>query len=253
MIPLYAIGVFLSFTLSQLGMARRWWKAGHLKPDQTEESKHSAVLTYEKNYLVKMVINGIGAVCTGIVAVVFGVTNFLGGAWIVLLLLPVLVSVFSAINHHYTKLASQLSLSQTQHTSKKNRYRVILPIGGVHQGSLAALEFAQSLSHDVTAVYISTDEEAAEKIEEKWSYWGNGIRLVVLESPYRLLLEPLLEYIDALYSVRQKNDIFVIVVPQFVSRNRWAWPLHNQTAFLLRMSLLLRPGIVIVEVPYQVA
>ena len=253
MIPLYAIGVFLSFTLSQLGMARRWWKAGHLKPGQKEVNEHGSDLHYDRNYLIKMVINGIGALSTGVVAVVFGVTNFLGGAWIVLLLLPILVSVFSAINHHYQTLARHLSLSDYSPAPKPNRYRVILPIGGVHQGTLAALDFAQSLSKDVTAVYISMDEQEEEKVKSKWNAWGNGVRLVVLQSPYRLLLEPLLEYIDAVYSVRQPNDVFVIVVPQFVSRNRWAWALHNQTAFFLRMSLILHPGIVIVEVPYQVA
>lgn len=252
MIPLYAIGVFLSFTLSQLGMARRWWKAGHLQPDQVEQSTHSSGLQHEKNYVVKMVINGIGAACTGIVAVVFGVTNFLAGAWIVLLLIPVLSAIFSAINHHYIRLAQALSLSNYNPPPRPNRYRVIIPIGGVHQGTLAAIDFAQTLSKDITAVYVSMDEEEARRVKAKWDIQGNGLRLVILESPYRLLLEPLLEYIDALYKLRQKNDVFVIVVPQFVPRNRFAWPLHNQTAFLLRMSLILRPGIVLIEVPYQV-
>lgn len=253
MIPLYAIGVFLSFTLSQLGMARRWWKAGHLKPGEKEINQHGSDLSHDRNYLVKMVINGIGALSTGVVAIVFGVTNFLGGAWIVLLLLPILVLVFTAINRHYRTLAHHLSLSNYSPAPRANRYRVILPIGGVHQGTLVALDFAQSLSKDVTAVYISMDEQEEEKVRGKWNEWGNGVRLVVLKSPYRLLLEPLLEYIDAVYSMRQPNDVFVIVVPQFVSRHRWAWALHNQTAFFLRMSLILHPGIVIVEVPYQVA
>jgi len=253
MIPLYAIGVFLSFTLSQLGMARRWGKAGHLPPGQTAGgSQHSAPLEHERNYLVKMVVNGIGAVCTGIVAIVFAVTKFADGAWIVLLLIPVSIFVFSAINRHYLGLASQLSLQNYAPLPQPNRYRVILPIGGVHKGTLEALEFAQSLSPDVTAVYISMDEQEAQKIESKWDTWGNGVRLVVLQSPYRLLIEPLLEYINALYSIRQQNDVLVIVMPQFVSRSRWTWALHNQTALFLRMSLLLHPGIVVVEVPYQV-
>lgn len=252
LIPLYAIGVFLSFTLSQVGMARRWWTAGHLKPGQVEKSQHSSLLEYESNYLPKLLINGIGAVSTGIVTLVFGITNFASGAWIVVLLVPILVVIFSAINNHYQSVARQLSLDHYHSPLHVTRYRVIMPISGVHQGTLAGLHFARSLSPDITAIYISMDPEEEKKIQSKWSVWGEGVRLVILESPYRLLIEPILEYIGTLAKVRQHNETIVVVVPQFVSRNWWTGLLHNQTAFMLRLGLLLFPGVIIIEVPYQV-
>ncbi len=252
LIPLYAIGVFLSFTLSQLGMARRWWTAGHLKPGQVEKSKHSSVLEHETNYLPKMAINGFGAFCTGVVTLVFGITNFTSGAWIVVLLVPTLVVLFSAISNHYKSVARQLSLEHYHSPAHVTRYRVIIPISGVHQGTLAGLHFARSLSSDITAIYISMDPEEAKKVQSKWSVWGEGVRLITLESPYRLLLEPILEYIGTLNKVRQPNEKIIVVVPQFVSRHWWTSLLHNQTAFMLRLGLLLFPGVVIIEVPYQV-
>lgn len=252
LIPLYAIGVFLSFTLSQMGMARRWWRAGHLQPGETEESRHSAGLAYEENYQVKMLVNALGALATGVVTLVFGITNFSGGAWIVLALLPVLVLTFSSISQHYATLAQRLSLD-TYHTPlTAKRYRVILPISGVHKGTLAGLHFARTLSSDITAVYISLDPEEAQKIQDKWAVYGEGVRLVIVESPFRLLLEPILEYVEAINKLRQPNELIMVVVPQFVSRNWWKGLLHNQTAFMLRLGLLLRPGIVIIEVPYHI-
>lgn len=223
-----------------------------MKPGDRKVSGHSSVLTYEKNYLVKMLINAFGALCTGMVTVVFGITNFVGGAWIVLVLIPILVVFFSAILRHYKNLARQLSLDDFHSLPVVSRYRVILPISGVHKGSLSGLRFARSLSADVTAVYISTDDEEARKIQNKWDTWGEGTRLVIVKSPYRLLLEPLLEYIKALYQYRQHNEVFVVVMPQFVSSHWWTSLLHSQTAFLLRLSLLSYQGIAIIEVPYQV-
>ena len=233
-------------------MARRWWQAGHLRKDEEIITKHSSVLAYEPNYAVKMAVNAAGAFCTGVVTLVFGITNFLSGAWIVLSLIPVQVFIFSAIHDHYQSLANQLTLEKYHSPPKLTRYRVILPIGGVHQGTLRALHFAHSLTNDVTAVYISMDEEESERIKAKWRMYGEGVRLVVLDSPFRLLLEPLLEYIEAIYKARQHNEVIMVVVPQFVSYRWWTGPLHNQTAFMLRHALLLRPGIVIIEVPYQV-
>lgn len=252
LIPLYAIGVFLSFTLSQIGMARRWWKIGRLPPGQEVVTEKGTVAHYDKNYLVKMIINALGALATGVVTLVFGVTNFLLGAWIVIVLVPLLVILFSAIQHHYRSIANKLTLDRFHSPHPVIRYRVIMPISGVHQGSLAGLHFARSLSSDVTAVYVSTDPEDAEKLTGKWSIYGEGVRLLILESPYRLLLEPILEYIESVYRLRQPNEMILVVVPQFVSRRWWTGILHNQTAFLLRMALLTRPGIIIIEVPYQV-
>lgn len=251
LIPLYAIGVFLSFTLSQAGMARRWWKIGHMEPGQVIQEPGST-LRYEPGWRFKMVINGFGAVCTAIVMVVFAVTKFHDGAWIILLLVPVLVTGFFAIHHHYRSLAKHLSLDNYGAPPRLPRQRVILTISGVHRGTIAALRYARSLSDDVTAVHVSIDQAEAEKVKHKWETWGDGVRLVILDSPYRLLLERLLDYIERVAAQRQPNEVITIVVPQFVPKHWWHNLLHTQTAMLLRLALLFKPNIVVVDVPYQV-
>lgn len=251
LIPLYAIGVFLSFTLSQTGMARRWWRVGHLKADE-EIKDPGSTLRYERGWQTKLVINAVGAVCTFIVMIVFAVTKFRDGAWIIVLLVPVLVFTFFQIHHHYKRLAKQLSLDDFGMPPITRRHRVILPIGGVHRGSLTALAYAQSLSVDVTAVYVSMDPAESEKVKRKWDTWGGGVRLVVLDSPYRLLIEPLLDYIQMIDVHRQPGENITIIVPQFVPKHWWSNALHAQTALMLRMALLFKRGIVITEVPYQI-
>jgi hypothetical protein len=129
---------------------------------------------------------------------------------------------------------------------------VILLIGGVHCGSLSALAYARSLSSDVTAVYVSINPQEELKVRDKWSTYGEGIRLVILESSYRLFIEPVMEYIESLLALRRSNELLTIVVPQFVTRHWWENLLHDQTALLLRFALLLKPGVVVIEVPYQV-
>ncbi len=252
LIPLYAIGVFLSFTLSQAGMAHRWWKIGKLKPGE-EKVERGSTLHNDRYWRIKMVINGFGAVCTLVVMLVFSVTKFHDGAWVVLFLMPALIAVFSAIHRHYRSLAGRLSLDQFgDRPPHIKRHRVIMPISGVHQGTLDALKYARLLSDDITAVHISIDPEEAEKVQKKWETWGDGVRLVVLDSPYRLIYEPLLDYIEEIAEKRQPNEMITVVVPQFVPTTRWHNVLHTQTANLLRSELLSKPGIVITDVPYQV-
>jgi amino acid transporter len=251
LIPLYAIGVFLSFTLSQAGMARRWWKSGHLKIGEEIVDPGSTV-KYEKGWQFKMIVNGVGSISTFVVMVIFAVTKFHDGAWIVIALTPLLVTIFFAIHKHYKRLAKQLSLENHTPSGRVRHNRVIIPIGGVHRGTLAALKFAQSISDDVTAVFVSTDPKETAKLDEKWAVWGEGYRLVILHSPFRLFLEPLMDYIDKLYSFRQPGDLITIVVPQFVAEHWWDNFLHTRTAETLRKVLLRRENIVIMEVPYQV-
>ncbi len=250
LIPLYAIGVFLSFTLSQTGMARRWWKIGHLQIGQ-EVKERGSTLRYESRWRLKMVINACGAVCTAIVMLVFAVTKFTEGAWIVLLLMPILVAVFSGIHRHYGDLAARLSLERYGEPPRVSRQCVIIPLSGVHRGTLEALRYARSLSYDITAVHVSIDPAEAEAVRQKWELWGGGVRLVILESPYRLLLEPLLQYIAEIAERRQPNETITIVVPQFVPGRWWQNFLHNQTAIMLRLALLFRRGIVITDVPFH--
>jgi len=251
LIPLYAIGVFLSFTLSQAGMARRWRKIGKLEPGE-EIHERGSLLRFERGWKSKMWINGFGAICTLIVMFVFIGTKFLEGGWIVIVLVPVLVFIFSAIHRHYLGVSNCLSLDNYGPPPRIERCRVILPISSVHRGSLAALRYARTLSDDITAVHVSLDPEESEKVRQRWEKWGEGIRLVILESPFRLLLEPLLAYIEEVESHNQPDEILTIVVPQFVPRQRWHNILHTQTAFLLRLALLFKPGVVITDVPYQV-
>ena len=251
LIPLYAIGVFLSFTLSQTGMARRWWKSGHLQPGD-EVREPGSVLRYDKRWISKMIVNGFGAVCTFVVMVVFAVTKFTEGAWIVIVLTPMLLVGFFSIHHHYKSLASQLSLENDIQRPLITRDRVIILVSGVHQGTLAAVRYARTIAEDITAVHIATDPQEAEKVMRKWDEHGEGIRLVILNSPYRLLIEPLLEYMERIEGVKKQNEITTIIVPRFMPKHRWANFLHMRTAETLRKVLLNRDDVVIVEVPYQV-
>ena len=252
LIPLYAIGVFLSFTLSQAGMARRWWKIGHLKAGE-EVIEPGSTLRYEKGWRYRMMINGFGAICTAIVMIVFAVTKFREGAWVVLILTPVLVAIFFSIHHHYKRLAKKLSLDNFgTHPPQTTRHRVIMPVSGVHQGTLAALRYARMLSDDVTAIHVVIEPAESEKVRKKWEIWGEGVRMVILNSPYRLLHEPLLAYINDIVRQRQPGETMTIVVPEFVSESLVASALHMNTANLLLSQLKGQPGIVIVNVPYHV-
>jgi amino acid transporter len=251
LIPLYAIGVFLSFTLSQAGMARRWWKAGQLQPDE-EARERASVVRHDRRWLVKMVVNAFGALLTGLVTAVFAVTKFHDGAWVVLIVIPALVVVFYTIRGHYRDLAGRLSLEKFGPPPRVDRHRVILPISGVHRGVVAGLTYARALSEDVTAVYVSTDPAQTEAVEKKWGLWGGGVRLVVVNSPYRLLVEPLVDYIRQVAARRQPTEVITVVVPQFVPRRPWHNALHAQTAMMLRLALVFEPGVVITSVPYQV-
>jgi amino acid transporter len=251
LIPLYAIGVFLSFTLSQFGMSRRWWKIGNLAPGK-EIKERGSTLRFEKGWQIKMIINGVGALCTLVVMFVFAITKFHDGAWIVLIITPTLIAMFMGIHAHYKNIAKRLSLENFGAPPRIPRHRVIIPISGVHRGSLAALRYARNLTEDVTAVHVSIDAEETEKVQRKWEKWGDGVRLVVLDSPYRLLAEPLLEYIEDLADKRQPNEIITIVVPQFVPKHWYHNLLHTQAALWLRLALIFKPNIVITDVPYQV-
>jgi amino acid transporter len=252
LIPLYAIGVFLSFTLSQSGMALRWRKIGRLQPDE-EKVERGSTLRFVKDWRSKMVVNGFGAICTAVVMVVFAVTKFNDGAWVVLILIPSLIAGFWMIHRHYNNLAKKLSLDNVgvipPHTI---RHRVIMPVSGVHQGTLAALRYARMLSDDVTAVHVVIEPADAEKVRAKWATWGEGVRMVLLDSPYRLFIEPILGYISEIAAKRQPGETITVVVPEFVSENRLSGTLHTNTANILRDQLKNKHGIVITNVPYHV-
>jgi len=256
LIPLYAIGVFLSFTLAQAGMARRWWRAGKLPPPEEDARIKPAArheLSYDKSWFIKMLSNGFGAFCTAIVMLVFTVTKFRDGAWVVLILTPLLIIVFLWIHRHYLNVATSLSIENYGEPPPYNvRHRVLVPISTVHQGTLAALRYARMLSDDITAIHISMEPDDTEQVRRKWEKWGRGTRLVIVDSPYRLFLEPLLDYVKEILANRQANETITIVVPHTVPGLRIYNTLHMQTAEMLRKELLSTPGVVITEVPYQI-
>ena len=251
LIPLYAIGVFLSFSLSQAGMARRWWKTGQLKSGEAATRTRDGLALRgrmarkDDRQRVRRGghVGGDGGVCGH--QVQRGRVDRADPDALLLVL-------FFRIHRHYRRVAESLSLENYEPAPPPKRHRVILPIGGVHQGTLAALRYAQLLSHDITAVHVSIDPEQAARVEQRWEMWGEGVRLVVLESPYRLMLEPLVRYIRQLALSQAPNEIITVVVPQFVPRRWFGNLLHTQTATFLRLYLLFIPGVIVVDVPYQV-
>jgi len=244
LVPLWAVGVFVSFTLSQAGMTRHWWRIGHGQKRAGEPA--------DRGWGWKMVVNGFGAVCTAIVSIIFAVTKFRDGAWIIVLLIPSLVTILIIIHRHYRRLARDLSLDNLGRPPRTHRHRVIVPISGVHRGTLITLDYARSLSPDVTAVHISIDPAETDRLRRKWEEWGEGVRLVIIDSPYRAFLEPFLEYVEGLNRQRQADERMTIVVGQLVPREWWHNLLHTQTAYWLRFALLSKNDIVVTEVPYQV-
>ena len=251
LIPLYAIGVFLSFTLSQIGMATRWRKSSRLKEGE-EIVQQGGVVRYDPKWRLKLVINTIGAIVTAIVTVVFAIAKFTQGAWVVVLLIPVLVLIFFRIHYYYRDLARYLSLADFGAPTRVKRNRVLLLVSSVHRGVLHSLRYASSLSEDITALYVATDPAEAENFKRKWDQWGNGVRLVVIDSPYRQLIEPLIGYINKMAADRQPQEMLTIVVPHFVPTHWWQNFLHMNTAMILRTALLRQKNIVVMEIPYHI-
>lgn len=252
LIPLYAIGVFLSFTLSQAGMAIRLGRAGRLKPGQEIRTKDTT-LGYDPRWRGKQILSGFGAVVTGLVMIVFAVTKFAQGAWMVVALIPALVFVFFRIHQHYREVANQLSLDRPTRPRSVQRHRVIIPIANVHQGVLEALQYARSLSSDVTAVHVAIDPEEGKAVREKWERWGDGTRLVVIDSPFRDTIGPLIDYIERIEEQLGPHDILTIVMPYFVPARWWHTFLHNQTALAIRLAFLFRKSTVVADVPYRLS
>ena len=284
LIPLYAVGVFLSFTLSQTGMVRHWLKerdkvrskksksAGDrgdksLLGDEgagtrpvpdvqlDEEEIHRSYfvtdeVTVPSNWKSSIVINGVGAVATFVVLFVFIITKFIHGAWIVVVIIPLLVFMFRSIHKHYVGVANQLS-TEGLGQLREIRNTVIVPISGIHRGVINALQYARAISPDgVKAVYVDFDEEATARLRRKWEQWGSGVELVVLASPYRELTRPLLRYVDSLR--RRGDENFVtVVLPEFVPARWWQQLLHNQSSLLLKGSLLFKKGVIVTSIPYH--
>lgn len=233
LIPLYAIGVFLSFTLSQSGMVARWRRL---------RTPH---------WKVKAAINGLGALATGVVLVVIATTKFALGAWIVLLWIPIFISFFLAVHRHYQRVAQQLSLENRGSLPPIRRHRVIVPVADVHRGVIAALNYARAISDDVTAVYVEADPAETPKIHRKWADWGEGVRLITLKSDYRSIIGPLIDYVDRVDEPNRRDQVVTIVLPQFVPARPWHNLLHNQTAILIHLAFLFRREVMVTDVPFH--
>jgi amino acid transporter len=231
LIPLYAVGVFLSFTLSQASMVRRW------------------LVRREPGWRWRWWVNAVGAATTGAVVLVITATKFTHGAWVVVLLIPLLVAMFIAIHRHYADVAGQLSLDgyggppPMEHT-------VLVLVGDIHRGVIHALQYARTLAPSVKGVYVELDPDKTRRLEEKWIKWGMGAPLVVLSSPYRSLLHPFLDYLNHLLALGD-NHMVTIVIPEFVPKHWWQHLLHNQTALLIKGALLFRKNVVVTDVPYH--
>jgi len=232
LVPLYTIGVFLAFTLSQSGLVRRWWRLRN------------------KGWRASIAINALGTVVTGTVLVVVAVTKFQLGAWMVLLLIPLIVALLYAINRHYTNVQDALVITGgEQRLPILGAPAVIVPVARIDRAGLQALAFARSVSPDVKAVHVSTSTESANEFQRRWQRLGTDIPLDIVESPFRSLVAPLLKYIDAI----DKSDDrpITVVLSEFVPRHWWEWFLHSQTAMRLKASLLFRPNTIVIDVPYH--
>ncbi|HET6744872.1 MAG TPA: APC family permease [Candidatus Limnocylindria bacterium] len=233
LIPLYTLGVFVAFTLSQSGMVRRWWSRR------------------EPGWRRGLVINGLGAATTGAIVMIVAVSKFTGGAWLVMIMIPLLVALMWAIHVHYRRLEQAIAPRSTLAAAGVARAPlVIVPIARLDQPSLEALSFARSIATDALAVHITNDPEVAAELHEGWSALGGGTELVIVESPYRALIGPLLRYLDALQ--RQDPDRrLLVVLSEVVPRHWWDNFLHNQTALRLKLRLFFRPNTIVADVPYH--
>ena len=231
LIPLYAVGVFTSFTLSQTSMVRRWLR------------------TRPGGWGWRVAVNGIGAVTTALVLAVVAATKFVDGAWIVVVLIGLFILTFLAIRHHYDDVARQLSL-EGYDGPPPIHHSVLVLVGDLHRGVAEALQYAKTLSPAAKAVYVELDPERTRRLEERWVKHGLGVPLIVLTSPYRSLLGPFLGYVDHLVQ-RDGKHILTIVVPEFIPARWWQHLLHNQTALLIKGALLFRKNVIVTDVPYH--
>lgn len=233
LLPLYAIGVFISFTLSQAGMVRRWLRRR------------------ERGWRWRVWVNGTGAAATCLVMLTLAVTKFAEGAWIVVLVIPALVAIFLAMRRHYARVAEALSLDDFAGMPAPH-HTVLVLVGDVHRGVVRAVQYARTLAAPeagVRGVFVETDPASTARVEEKWATWGLGVPLVILASPYRSLLRPLLDYIDQIQA-RGDGEVVTVVLPEFLPRRWWQHVLHNQTALLIKGALLFRRNLVVADVPY---
>lgn len=237
LISLYAIGVFLSFTIAQWGMVVHWRK---------ERSR---------GWQVRALLNGVGAAVTGVVVLIIAVTKFFYGAWLVLIFIPVMIRVFRAIRRHYANVADQLraepgDFAELLSVAKANTL-VVVPMASPTRVVAGTLRYARTISDDVLVLHIATDEVEARKMEEKWQDLNTDLKLATVYSPYRLVIQPILDFISELEMQKCRYDYITILIPEFETKKWWHRVLHGQTGWILRTLLILRENVVVATIPYH--
>ena len=232
LIPLYAVGVFMSFTLAQAGMViyhnrekEPGWQSGRL-------------------------INGVGAVVTGVVTLILTYEKFAEGAWIVVVAIPLLIMLFSKIHAHYASVGKQLALPAAAYCPVATAHTVLVLVSSLHKGTVPALAYAKTISDNVESVHVELNPQATERVRKAWDDWGCGIPLTILKSPYRSITEPIIDYVEEV-ETRQGHDLVTIIVPEFVTRRGWHNLLHNQTSLKIKALLRNKKGKVVTTVRYH--
>jgi amino acid transporter len=255
MLPLYALGVMLTFCISQAGMFRLMGRIMHLQPGQKLQTKVTEI-HYERGAVYKRLVNAVGALTTFIVFVILITTKFREGAWMVAVVVPLLVALFLSISKHYDRVAAALStngLSAQDLTGVADV--VIVPIGDVHRATLRAITYAKRFSKDVRVLCIVTSPEMKERLYQRWERFKEiteDMNLVLLEYDYRDILTPVIEYIEHVNNVEFANQLTTVVIPEFVPEHKVAETLHNQTANRLHTRLMDHKDIVIINVPFHI-
>jgi len=240
LIPLFAVGAFTAFTLSQAGMVRHW------------------IRKKTGGWRTKAFINGLGALTTGAVVIIVGVGKFIQGAWITLIIIPLIIYFFLRVHHHYDKIGEQLSLKGLPPELKPYpKLRFVMPISGVHRGIFQAVDFARSISKNLIAVYVEVEPGAGDRVRKKWEEWFPDLTLKIIPSPYRSIIEPFIDFLDRYDEEVNDGQLAAVILPEFVTEGFWGNILHNQMAWLMKFALLYRrrkKGYqqVIVDVPFHV-
>lgn len=230
LIPLYAIGVFVCFTLSQSGMVVHWFRYK------------------SKGWKFRALLNGLGAIATALVAIIQVVTKFTSGGWVVVLIIPLIILLLTKIHRHYEQFANDIRF-EGQSPISPLHHTVVVPVNGITKATAGALVYATTISDEVVAVYVEVDKSKTAAVETTWDEWDIGVPLVVLPSPYRSILKPLVDYVENLRMI-SPGELVTVVVPELVPRKWWEHLLHNKTALYVRTAFLFRPNVVVTAVPY---